>query len=107
MTDTTKLEQLFNIVTDAFIEKVQGGEQVVVNKDGDEVTIQVKPTAAELAAAVTFLKNNNITATPSDNNALGKLDELVKAREAKRAERRASMLRRAEEQMDGFPGGMH
>lgn len=85
--DSAKLEQLFNIVTDAFIEKVQGGEQTVVNKDGEEVTIQVKPTAAELAAAVTFLKNNNITAVPSDDNGLGKLAEVVKKREEARRER--------------------
>lgn len=104
--DSTKLNNLFDLVTDAFIDKVRGGEQTIVNKDGDEVTVQLKPTAAELAAAVTFLKNNNITATPSDDNKLGELEAMVK----ERAERRRARMSRAvaADMPDGYSGvGVH
>lgn len=104
--DSTKLNNLFDLVTDAFIDKVRGGEQTIVNKDGDEVTVQLKPTAAELAAAVTFLKNNNITATPADDNKLGELEAMVK----ERAERRRARMSRAvaADMPDGYSGvGVH
>lgn len=104
--DSTKLNNLFDLVTDAFIDKVRGGEQTIVNKDGDEVTVQLKPTAAELAAAVTFLKNNNITATPADDNKLGELESMVKERAERR---RARMARAVDADMpDGYNGvGVH
>lgn len=90
--DSTKLNSLFDLVTDAFIDKVRGGEQTIVNKEGEEVTVQLKPTAAELAAAVTFLKNNNITALPSDDNKLGELEAMVKERAERRRARMARVV---------------
>lgn len=104
--DSTKLNNLFDLVTDAFIDKVRGGEQTIVNKEGAEVTVQLKPTAAELAAAVTFLKNNNITATPADDNKLGELEAMVK----ERAERRRARMSRAvaADMPDGYSSvGVH
>ena len=89
---STVLEQLHTLVTEAFIEKVRGGVQEVVNKEGDVVEIAVKPTAAELAAAVTFLKNNNITSSPTDDSKLQELQKLTEARLAKRRERMSAQL---------------
>jgi len=39
-----------------------------------------KATAAEVGAAITFLKNNNITASPSQNEALKRLSQTLQER---------------------------
>ena len=58
---------------------VVGGE-VLLDKDGEPRVRTIYPSAAELAAANSFLKNNNITATPASNDALKELEELMKKR---------------------------
>lgn len=55
------------------------GEPVLV--DGVQVTRKVFPTAAELAAANAFLKQNNITAKAEDSDDLAALrDQLAERR---------------------------
>ena len=81
--DAGALGGLHELVTRAFIKKVQEREVTRVSKDGEEVTEIVEPSAAELAAAVTFLKNNNITCAPSEDNAVGELKKLMDARRAR------------------------
>lgn len=44
-------------------------------------------TAAEASVIRAFLKDNNITAVPSEDNALGELERKLKERRAKRAAR--------------------
>lgn len=61
---------------------IVGGE-VLLDDDGKPRTRTVYPSAAELAAANAFLKNNNITATPAANDALKELQELMQKRQAK------------------------
>ena len=58
--------------------------EVILDEDGNPRTYTVYPSAAELAAANAFLKNNNITATPAGNNALSELAELMAKRKAVR-----------------------
>lgn len=41
-------------------------------------------TASDLAVAVKFLKDNNITCIPAGDNALGELEEKLKTRKSKR-----------------------
>ena len=41
-------------------------------------------TASELAVAATFLKDNNITCMPTEDNAIGELEEKLKQRRSKR-----------------------
>lgn len=60
---------------------VQG--EALLDKEGNPRVRMVYPSAAELAAANAFLKNNNITATPAGNDALKELEELMKKRQAK------------------------
>jgi hypothetical protein len=66
----------------------------------DEETGTVKtlpPSAAHLAAAITFLKNNNITASPTSNKALSDLSDALAARRKKKIAPAA--LQEAEEQL--------
>ena len=57
MDNTDKLGTLFDAVADELITKIKTGE--------------AKP--ADLAVAVKFLKDNNITCVPTDENSLGEL----------------------------------
>lgn len=41
-------------------------------------------TASELAVAAKFLKDNNITCMPTEDNAIGELEEKLKQRKSKR-----------------------
>jgi hypothetical protein len=67
----------------------------VVDEDG---TVKVlPPSAAHLAAAITFLKNNNITASPTGNKALSDLSDALAARRKKKIAPAA--LQEAEEQL--------
>lgn len=59
----------------------------LLGADGEQLTRTVYPTAAELAAANTFLKNNNITAVVGDT---GALDDLAARLQAKRQQARAN-----------------
>jgi len=43
-----------------------------------------KATAAEVGAAITFLKNNSITASPSTNAALSKLSQTLQERRTRK-----------------------
>ena len=52
------------------------------DKEGDEVGTR-KATAAELAVAVTFLKNNDITADLNDSDATKELRDALEARRKK------------------------
>lgn len=57
----------------------------------------IPPSAAHLAAAITFLKNNNITASPTSNKALSDLSDALAARRKKKIP--AMALQEAEEQL--------
>lgn len=56
--------------------------EALLNKDGEPIMRKVYPSAAELAAVNTFLKNNNITAVQGNE---GKLADLRKQLEERRA----------------------
>ena len=60
MEETEKLNYLFDAVTEELLMKIKSGE--------------AKP--ADLAVAVKFLKDNNITCVPTDGNSL---EELMKS----------------------------
>lgn len=81
----TVLQELHELVARAFVQKVKTRVVEVLGKDGEVHEQTVEPTAAELAAAITFLKNNNITAAPAEDGALSELAQLVEARRARRS----------------------
>jgi hypothetical protein len=65
----------------------------------------IPPSAAEIQAATKFLKDNNITCAPSKDNALGELEELMKAKREKRTASRLDLADAAEQTsfMQGLP----
>lgn len=81
------LNELHNAVANVLTHKMSVREvERVVKIDGEEQVVKetVEPTAAELAAAIAFLKNNNITAVPEEDSALAELQKQVAAARAKR-----------------------
>lgn len=67
----------------------------------DEVVEEdVEPTASEIMAAITFLKNNNIQAVAEEDSALAR----VKAAADAALKRRESLI---PDQHAGMPAGMH
>lgn len=83
----TKLGQLHDLVADALIQKVKGS--VILDEEGVEVG-KMEPTAADLQAAAKFLKDNQITCAPSDDNKMGELAAAVAEKNQRRANRRAT-----------------
>lgn len=89
MADEAKLALVHDMVTDALIEGLKGQELAAeFNEDGEVVqeAVRMAPSAAIIAAATKFLKDNNITCVPGEDNKLGELNDILAARkERKRA----------------------
>jgi hypothetical protein len=75
MTNNDPLLQLHQDLATELSNRIKGAEVVI------DV---VRATAAELSVAATFLKNNNITAAPSEDGALGELHTLMEAKRKRR-----------------------
>ena len=70
------LGDLHEKVAKALTEQVEGYEEPVLNEEGEEVATKlVRPSPSLLTAAIAFLKNNNITADPEQNEALATLNK--------------------------------
>lgn len=75
------LGALHQKVAEALTEQVEGYDEPVFNEDGEEKgTKRVRPSPALLGAAIAFLKNNNITADATENEALRDLGNKLAAR---------------------------
>lgn len=87
--DETKLGALHEKVAETLAKALDGTPIVEIDPEtGEAKTVDVIPASAALiTATIQFLKNNNVTCVPSQNNALGVLEEKMKERAAKRAER--------------------
>ena len=75
------LKQLHAELANQLLDMIRNGVPVF-DKEGEEVGTR-KATAAELAVAVTFLKNNEITANLDDSDATKALREALEARRKK------------------------
>ena len=75
------LKQLHAELANQLLDMIRNGVPVL-DKEGEEVGTR-KATAAELAVAVTFLKNNEITANLDDTDATKALREALEARRRK------------------------
>ena len=75
------LKALHAVLAEQLLDMIQNGVPVF-DKEGNEVGTR-KATAAELAVAVTFLKNNEITANLDDSDATKALREALEARRKK------------------------
>lgn len=78
--DTT-LNALHAVIAEQLLDIIQNGVPVF-DKEGKELGKR-KATAAELAVAVTFLKNNEVTANLDDTDATKALREALEARRKK------------------------
>ena len=77
----TLLKELHAELARQLLDVVRNGVPVF-DKEGDEVGTR-KATAAELTVAVTFLKNNDITADLNDSDATKELRDALEARRKK------------------------
>ena len=75
------LKQLHAELANQLLDMIRNGVPVF-DKEGEEAGTR-KATAAELAVAVTFLKNNEITANLDDSDATKALREALEARRKK------------------------
>ena len=75
------LKALHAVLAEQLLDMIQNGV-LVFDKEGNESGTR-KATAAELAVAVTFLKNNDITANLDDSDATKALREALEARRKK------------------------
>ena len=75
------LKALHAVLAEQLLDMIQNGVPVF-DKEGNETGTR-KATAAELAVAVTFLKNNEITANLDDTDATKALREALEARRKK------------------------
>lgn len=79
------LGELHEAVTTAFVEQVKG----FVEQDDEGRETVTRPSPALLGAAVAFLKNNNITADATQNEALIGLSKALQARRRKQLPQQA------------------
>ena len=75
------LKALHAVLAEQLLDMIQNGVPVF-DKEGNESGTR-KATAAELAVAVAFLKNNEITANLDDSDATKALREALEARRKK------------------------
>jgi hypothetical protein len=69
-------------MAEEFLRLVKGEfEETVVAKDGNVVTYKRRASAAEFAVIRAFLKDNNITGIPTDDNALGRLKQALASKQ--------------------------
>jgi hypothetical protein len=93
------LAELHGAVAVALTDAVQGG----VTEDG----LKVVASAAHIMAAITFLKNNNITADAESNQALSELGaSLSKLRSGAKGRLSKSVIDEVAEQLDRDLGGL-
>lgn len=77
MTKTTPVEELNNlhtVVAKVLVNELTKSETIVVN--GEEIEISTSP--AMVAQAIKFLKDNNISSTPEEDENLKSLEETLK-----------------------------
>lgn len=78
----------------------------ILNEDGEEVG-RMMPTAAVMQAAAKFLKDNNITCAPSEDNKMGELRDALDEKNKRREQRRATRAELAEASKEaGFLHGL-
>lgn len=94
MADESKLSDLHDKVAEVLCDALDGQQLPdFIDPETDEVVKggKLPPSAAMVTATIQFLKNNNITCVADENNALGKLQEKMKERQANRANRAANV----------------
>lgn len=97
-----RLGELHQKVAEVLIDALDGDELPAYTdpETGEELPAKaIPPSAAIIAAATKFLKDNEITCQPSEDNALGELEQRMAAR---RTKRQASQADLAQAQADAL-----
>lgn len=76
---------LHDLTATALIAKLKGTP--LLDEEGNPTGEIIPCSAADIQAAAKFLKDNNITCTPADDNRLGELEDKLKDRQRRRASR--------------------
>lgn len=94
---------LHELTASALIEKLKGTP--LLDEDGNPTGDVIPCSAADIQAAAKFLKDNNITCAPADDNRLGELEQKLKDRQARRASRLTPQdMADAKDQMEFMQG---
>lgn len=84
----TVLGEVHELLAQDFVNMLRNGITEIVKQgsgeNATEVEVTRRPTAAERAVMVSFLKNNNVTSTPAEDSALAEMQALMAARRAKK-----------------------
>jgi hypothetical protein len=77
---------IHNLTAEWAISLLEGkATAAVVDKETGEVTqVPIRPSAADIAVIRAFLKDNNITCVPSDDNAIGRLQKTLEDKQNRR-----------------------
>jgi len=78
---------LHDMTATALMDLLKGTD--ITDEEGNVIGT-MKPTAAVIQAAAKFLKDNNITCAPSDDNKMGELRDALDEKNKRREQRRAS-----------------
>lgn len=93
-------EQLARVMSEALEDQVTTYE----DDEGETKEVRIKPSAAIMQVAAKFLKDNNITCAPSQDNAMGELEEKMRQQRAKRSRVTPADLIAATDQTDFLKG---
>lgn len=88
-------------------EEALGNLHIVVAEHLTDRIESGEATAAEVAAAISFLKNNNITCAPGEDSALNDLSKMMEARRSKRAGKPIVAELDIPDVHSAMPEGMH
>lgn len=82
----TTLGVLHELTAQALIEKLKGTP--LLDEAGEPTGEVIPASAADIQAAAKFLKDNQITCAPAEDNAVGALEQKLRERQARRINNR-------------------
>lgn len=100
----TKLGALHDQLATVMAKALEGETSSYEDDEGATQTVTIPPSAAIMQVAAKFLKDNNITCTPSSDNAMGELEEKMRQQRERRARVTPTDLRAATDQTDFLKG---
>lgn len=87
----SRLSFLHNLTAEHYVKMLeQGGTVVGQDEDGNDIIQPMTPAA--LQAINKFLKDNEITCAPDEDNSVGEIEERLRLRTARRNARKAERM---------------
>lgn len=105
----SRLSFLHNLTAEHYVKMLEDGGTVVgQDEDGKDIIQPLTPAA--LQAINKFLKDNEITCAPDEDNAIGEMEERLRLRNARKEERQAKRRATVDELAEAggaFLGGIN